>query len=37
MPWIKVIPENEATGELKEVYEKIAAQRGKSGDDQFED
>ena len=29
MPWIKVIPENEATGELRVVYEKIAAQRGK--------
>lgn len=22
MPWIKVIPEHEAEGELKEVYEK---------------
>lgn len=28
MPWIKVIPEAEATGELKEVYDNISAQRG---------
>lgn len=28
MPWIKVISETEASGELKEVYRKIAAQRG---------
>lgn len=27
MPWIKVIPEREANGELKEVYAKIRAQR----------
>ena len=27
MPWIKVIPEREAEGELKEVYAKIRAQR----------
>lgn len=27
MPWIKVIPERDATGELKEVYAKIRAQR----------
>lgn len=27
MPWIKVIPEREATGELKEVYRKIRKQR----------
>ena len=27
MPWIKVIPEREADGELKEVYGKIRAQR----------
>lgn len=27
MPWIKVIPEKEATGELKEVYEKLRVQR----------
>ncbi len=27
MPWIQVIPENEATGELKEVYEKLRVQR----------
>lgn len=27
MPWIRVIPENEATGELKEIYDRIAAQR----------
>ena len=28
MPWIKIIAENEASGELREVYQKIAAQRG---------
>jgi hypothetical protein len=27
MPWIKVIPESEAGGELKEVYRKIKEQR----------
>lgn len=27
MPWIKIIPEHEATGELKDVYRKIKAQR----------
>jgi hypothetical protein len=27
MPWIKVIPEREADGELKEVYAKIRKQR----------
>ena len=27
MPWIKVIQEHEAEGELKEVYEKIKLQR----------
>jgi Carboxymuconolactone decarboxylase family len=27
MPWIKIIPEQEAQGELKEVYRKIHAQR----------
>ena len=27
MPWIKVIRENEAEGELKEVYRKIGKQR----------
>ena len=27
MPWIKVIPEHEADGELKEVYAKIRGQR----------
>ena len=27
MPWIKVIPERESEGELKEVYAKIRAQR----------
>jgi hypothetical protein len=27
MPWIKVIPEHEAGGELKEVYRKIREQR----------
>jgi hypothetical protein len=27
MPWIKVIPEHEAEGELKEVYSKIREQR----------
>jgi hypothetical protein len=27
MPWIKVIPEHEAEGELKEVYRKIREQR----------
>jgi hypothetical protein len=27
MPWIKVIPEQEADGELKEVYRKIRKQR----------
>ena len=27
MPWIKIIPESEARGELKEVYEKLRAQR----------
>lgn len=31
MFWIKVISESEATGELKEVYRKIAAQRGGEG------
>jgi hypothetical protein len=27
MPWIKIIAEHEAEGELKEVYRKIKAQR----------
>jgi hypothetical protein len=27
MPWIKIIPEHEAEGELKEVYRKIKEQR----------
>jgi len=27
MPWIKIIPEHEAEGELKEVYRKIREQR----------
>lgn len=27
MPWIKVIAENEAEGELKEVYRKLREQR----------
>jgi Carboxymuconolactone decarboxylase family len=27
MPWIKIIPEHEAQGELKEVYAKIREQR----------
>jgi hypothetical protein len=27
MPWIKVIPDNEAEGELKEVYKKLHEQR----------
>ena len=27
MPWIKVVPENEAKGELKEVYKKLREQR----------
>lgn len=27
MPWIKVIPEHEAQGELKEVYRKLKEQR----------
>jgi hypothetical protein len=27
MPWIKIIPEHEAEGELKEVYKKIREQR----------
>jgi hypothetical protein len=27
MPWIKIIPEHEAEGELKEVYGKIREQR----------
>ncbi len=27
MPWIKIIPEDEAEGELKEVYRKIREQR----------
>ena len=27
MPWIKIIPEHEAEGELKEVYRRIKAQR----------
>lgn len=27
MPWIKVIPEDKAAGELKEVYEKLHEQR----------
>jgi len=27
MPWIKVIPEHEARGELKEVYRKLKEQR----------
>jgi hypothetical protein len=27
MPWIKVIPENEAEGELKEVYKRLHDQR----------
>jgi hypothetical protein len=27
MPWIKIIPEQEAEGDLKEVYKKIREQR----------
>jgi hypothetical protein len=27
MPWIKVIPENQAEGELKEVYRRLREQR----------
>ncbi len=27
MPWIKIVPEKEADGELKEVYRKIREQR----------
>ena len=27
MPWIKVIPEHEAQGELKEIYRKLKEQR----------
>jgi hypothetical protein len=27
MPWIKIIPEHEAEGELKEVYKNIRQQR----------
>jgi len=27
MPWIKIIPEHDAHGELKEVYRKIREQR----------
>jgi hypothetical protein len=27
MPWIKVVPEHEAEGALKEVYRKIREQR----------
>jgi hypothetical protein len=27
MPWIKIIPEHEAEGQLKEVYKKIREQR----------
>jgi Carboxymuconolactone decarboxylase family len=27
MPWIKIVPEDEAEGELKEVYTKIREQR----------
>ncbi len=27
MPWIKVIPEHEVRGELKEVYRKLKEQR----------
>jgi len=27
MPWIKIIPEHEAEGEIKEVYTKIREQR----------
>jgi hypothetical protein len=27
MPWIKIVAENEAEGELKEVYRKIREQR----------
>lgn len=27
MPWIKVIPEHEAEGDLKEVYKKLYEQR----------
>jgi len=27
MPWIKIIPEQDADGELKEVYKKIREQR----------
>ena len=30
MPWIKVVPEKEATGELVELYEKIRKQRNGS-------
>jgi len=29
MPWINVIDENNATGELKEIYNKIKKERGK--------
>lgn len=28
MPWIKVIPEDEATGEVNEAYEHYKKQRG---------
>lgn len=31
MAWIKTIPESEATGQLKEVYDYIAKQRGGFG------
>jgi hypothetical protein len=27
MPWIKVVPESEAEGELKEAYKKVRTQR----------
>lgn len=27
MPWIKIVPEDEAGGELKEVYKRIREQR----------
>ena len=30
MPWIKIVPEKEATGELAEVYERIRKQRNSS-------
>ena len=35
MPWIKVVPEDEAEGELKEVYGKLREQR--KGDKIFQE